>query len=81
MGMSRSRTAELPGMLPYWLETVLSNHLDLRGYFISEQEVCEAANYLVAHGQAVTLETLQPLLGSQRDATRRLFKQWADKRI
>ncbi|NKF25534.1 TniQ family protein [Pseudomonas sp. BGM005] len=81
MGMSRSRTTELPGLLPYWLETVLSNHLDLRVYFVSEQEVCEAANYLVAHGQVVTLETLQPLLGQQRDATRRLLKKWAHQRI
>lgn len=76
MGMSRSRTTELPGLLPYWLETVLTNHLDLRIYFVSEQEVSEAANYLVAHGQEVTLDTLLPLLGQQRDATRRLFKQW-----
>ncbi|HBN8384874.1 TniQ family protein [Pseudomonas nitroreducens] len=76
MGMSRSRTTELPGMLPYWLETVLSNHLDLRVYFVSEQEVSEAANYLAAHGQEVALDTLMPLLGQQRDATRRLFKQW-----
>lgn len=76
MGMSRSRVAELPGTLPYWLETVLLDHLDFRTYIISEQEVSEVANYLIAHGKEVTLDALMPLLGQQRDATRRLFKQW-----
>lgn len=76
MGMSRSRVAELPGTLPYWLETVLLNHLDFRTYIVSEQEVSEVANYLIAHGKEVTLDALMPLLGQQRDATRRLFKQW-----
>lgn len=81
MGMSRSRTTEFPGQLPYWLETVLSNHLDLRVYSVSEQEVSEAAKYLITHGREVTLETLMPLLGQQRDATRRLFKQWAHQQL
>lgn len=76
MGMSRSRTTELPEALPYWLETVLSNYLDLRIYSVSEQEVSAAADYLISHGREVSLDTLMPLLGQQRDATRRLFKQW-----
>jgi len=81
MGMSRSRTTELPGTLPYWLETVLSNYLDQRIYFVSEQEVSAAAEYLISHGRQVSLETLMSLLGQQRDATRRLFKQWRGQQL
>jgi hypothetical protein len=55
---------------------VLLNYLDLRTYIVSEREVSEAADYLIAHGREVTLDALMPLLGQQRDATRRLFKQW-----
>ena len=76
VGMSRSRVTELQGALPYWLETVLLNHLDLRTYIVSEREVSEVASYLTAHGKEVTLDALMPLLGQQHDATRRLFKYW-----
>lgn len=61
--LSRSRIAEAPEDLPFWLLKALNDHLDFRIYVPSVEEAMSVKNYLVRDGQNVTLRAIAGLLG------------------
>ncbi|KPY65213.1 TniQ protein [Pseudomonas syringae pv. spinaceae] len=71
--LSRSRITEYPDLLPYWLEDAISR-IDQRVYSPTQQEVLEAAAYLVRRGEEVSWQTLSEVLGVQRDWAKKLVK-------
>lgn len=75
-GLTRSRITELPDLLPFWLESTLTEYLDSRIYSPSDQEIAEAASYLIMHGQEVTWHSLGQMVGLHRDSARRSLKRW-----
>lgn len=71
--LTRSRIAEFPDLLPFWLEAAISQ-LDQRVYSPTQPEVVAAAAYLASHGEEVRWEALSEVLGVQRDWAKRLVK-------
>lgn len=76
-GLSRSRILEEPDASPFWLESVLSTHLDNRTYSPSQEEFTQASAYLLSRGLDLTTQNIVELLGIQRDAARRIIKVWS----
>lgn len=50
-------------VVPYWFASIVADHLDRSSYTPTPAELAAAAAYLVAHGQAITVTTLNRLLG------------------
>ena len=71
--LSRSRITEYPDLLPFWLEEAISR-LDQRVYSPTQQEVLEAAAYLVRQGEQVSWETLSVMFGMKRDRAKHLMQ-------
>ncbi|MFJ3483870.1 TniQ family protein [Pseudomonas sp. NPDC090202] len=74
--LSRSRITELPDLLPFWLEDVISR-LDQRVYSPNQQEVLAAVAYLTKQGEQVRWQGLSEVLGVRRDMAKRLMKMVA----
>ncbi len=75
-GLSRSRIAEQPDQLPFWLEAALLDHLDNRTYSPTPCEIDAAAQFLVRRDGQATWQSLGQALGLQRDATKRALQHW-----
>lgn len=61
--LSRSRIAEHPEELPFWLLSVLNDRLDHRLYAPSVEEALSVKRYLERSGQKVTFGAIAGLLG------------------
>lgn len=72
--LSRSRVAENPESLPFWLLRALNEHLDLRTYVPSVEEAMSVKSYLMKNGQDVTLRAIASLLGVGAEYVRPLVK-------
>lgn len=73
--LSRCRIAETPDLLPYWVETVISQ-LDQRTYLPTEREITVAAKYLLTQGRGVCWQSLGELFGVSRDSAKRIMALW-----
>lgn len=73
---TRSRLTDYFPTLPFWLSSVVDEHLDTRPYLPSTVEVVEAGNYLTTHNQDVTCMSLGELLDLKRDVARSALKTW-----
>jgi hypothetical protein len=61
--LSRSRITEEPENLPFWLLRPLNEHLDLRVYSPSIEEVLSIKNFLIRQGKNGTAREIAELLG------------------
>lgn len=61
--LSRSRIAERPEELPFWMLNALNDYLDYRLYVPSVEEAVSVKRYLRSRGETVTLRAIAGLLG------------------
>lgn len=73
---TRSRLTDYFPTMPFWLASVVDEHLDTRPYLPSAGEVVEAGNYLMAHNRNVTCTSLGELLNLRRDVSSSALKTW-----
>jgi TniQ len=71
-GQSRSRFAEDPNALPFWLLRPLNDYLDLRIYVPTPDEIESVKTYLLAKQGIANTKAMADLLGVGVDCTRTL---------
>ncbi|MBS1186610.1 MAG: hypothetical protein H6R04_628 [Burkholderiaceae bacterium] len=73
---TRSRIAEVPTLLPYWLARIADEHLNYRPYWPNEDEVDSAVTYLLSRGQPITHHSLGNALGLSRESAITAWNLW-----
>ena len=75
-GFTRSRFSETYSEVPFWVMSVIDEHLNTAAVSHSYEEVESAVKWLQANGELVCWKSLGNLLGLKRDSAKSALKMW-----
>lgn len=75
VGLTASRIATIDSKMPYWLSSVVREHLYRPGYVPNEAELISVATYLNARGRPITRRALREFVGVRFDKRPKMWRR------